>query len=117
MTNIDLNMVLEYVGSFPESGSSCHPSISAPLEGLAGLCQDLGTCSGSYWMMLGCCMALKNSHFCSNLLIGIVAYALSEVLLAAVQLDQREFHGHHIHAALQTFHNYDPIPRISSLKS
>ena len=55
-------------GSFPESGSGYHQS--APLEVLGGQYQNLDKCSSINWTIFGYLMVLKNSHSCSNLLIG-----------------------------------------------
>ena len=46
MTYVDLNMVGDWLwGAFKEVSQNYHPS--APLEELAGKCQDLGTCPGT----------------------------------------------------------------------
>ena len=73
--------------SFPESGSGYHPS--APLEVLGGQCRDLDKCPdiGQYLGVLWC----SRTHTLAQT-SSLVVYALSEVLLAAVQLDQRVFH-------------------------
>ena len=74
------------VGSFPESGSGYHPS--APLEVLGGQCRDLDKYPdiGQYLGVLWC----SRTHTLAQT-SSLVACALCEVLLAAVQLDQREF--------------------------
>ena len=75
------------MGSFPESGSGYCPS--APLEVLGVRCQDLDKCPD-----IGQCLGVlrcSRTHTLAQT-SSLVACALSEVLLAAVQLDQREFH-------------------------
>ena len=76
------------VGSFPENGSGCRPS--APLEVLGGQCQDLDKFPdiGQYLDVLW----HSRTHTLAQT-FSLVACALSEVLLDAVQLDQREFHA------------------------
>ena len=74
------------MGSYPESGSGYHPS--APLEVLGGQCQDLDKYPdiGQYiWVSYGA------QELTLLLNLFRVACALSEVLLAAVQSDHREF--------------------------
>ncbi len=90
MTDVDLNVVgdqLWAVGSFPENGSGYRPSV--PLKVLGGLCQNLDKCPdiGQYLGVLW----YSGTHTLAQV-SSLVARALSEVLLAAVQLDQREFH-------------------------
>ena len=71
------------MGSFTESGSSYRPS--TPLEALGGQCRDLNKCPGigQYLDVLWC----SGTHTLVQT-SSLVACALSEVLLAAVQLDQ-----------------------------
>ena len=77
------------MGSVPESVSGYHPS--APLEVLGGQCQDLDKYpdTGQYYLGVLWC---SRTHTPSQI-SSLVAYALrrSEVALAAVRLDQREF--------------------------
>ena len=72
--------------SFPESGSGYRPS--APLEVLGGWCQDLDKCQdiGQYLGALWC----SRTHTLAQT-SSLVVCVLSEVLLAVVQLDRREF--------------------------
>ena len=74
------------MGSFPESGLGYRPS--APLEVLGGQCRDLDKYPDTeqYLDVLWC----SRTHILAQT-SSLVACALSEVLLAAVQLDQREF--------------------------
>ena len=74
------------MGSFPESGSGYHPS--APLEAPGGRCQDLDKRPdiGQYLGVLWC----SRTHTLAQT-FSLVACALSEMLLTAAQLDQKEF--------------------------
>ena len=75
------------MGSFSESGSGCRPS--APLKVLGGQYRDLDKFpdTGQYLGVLWC----SRTHTLAQT-SSLAACALSEVLFAAVQLDQREFH-------------------------
>ena len=88
MIDIDLNVVgIGYMwGAVKKVGPGYHPL--TPLEVQGSLCWDLDKCPdiGQYLGVLWC----SRTHTLAQT-SSLVACALSEVLLAAVQLDQREF--------------------------